>query len=157
MSTHKADLTKLSINQISLVTGKAYNTVKQLLAGLDPIDKDGRTLLFLAKDALSKVYGAKAESESERLDRLRADQLELDLSIRRGEYAPYAIIEHALADVSGQVRAILEAIPNQLKKRNRTLKARELRIVKSELTKAQNAIADIQLSKNNSRAKKRTK
>ena len=67
MTTHKQDLSKLSINQLSLITGKAYQTVKRRLAGLGPRGQDGRTLFYAAPDALAKIYNVTL-SERERLD-----------------------------------------------------------------------------------------
>jgi len=46
---------------------------------LDPASKDDRTLFYSTPDALAKTYGVKAEAEKDRLDRMRADQVEYEL------------------------------------------------------------------------------
>ena len=103
MTTHKQDLSKLSINQISQISGMAYNTIKRRLAGLDPIGKDGRTLMFLTTAALPKIYGAKAESEKDRLDRLRGDKVDFELSIGKGEHMPIDDVEQIMAETASML------------------------------------------------------
>lgn len=118
MTTHKQDLSKLSINQLPQITGKAYNTTKRLLAGLAPISKDGRTLYYLSTDALARIYATKAESEKERLDRVRADKVAFDLSVSRGEYLQLddveALMMEAAATFSGQKRSMGSRLAGQL-------------------------------------------
>jgi len=148
MAAIKDDLTKLSINQLSLITGVAYNTVKRRLSGLDAIGKDGRTLLYLTREALAKIYGAKTESEKDRLDRARADQVEFDLAVKMEQYAPIKVFEFALADISSQQCSILGGIPKRVKNSLPALRAREIKIIEREIIKAQNAIAEIQVDFN---------
>ena len=118
MTTHKQDMSKLSINQLSQITGKAYNTVKRLLAGLDPAGKDGRTLYYLTADALARIYGAKGECEKERLDRVRADKVTFDLSVSRGEYLLLDDVEALLiegaATFAGQKRSMGSRLAGKL-------------------------------------------
>lgn len=141
----KQDLSKLSINQLSVATGIGYNTIKRRLAGLDAVDKDGRTLLYLTRDALAKIYGAKTEAEKERLDRVRADQVEFDLAVKRREYAPISVLQFAIADFSGQLKSALEGIPKRIKNSLPSLRAREIQILEREITKMQNAASEIQI------------
>jgi len=148
MATHKQDLFRLSLAQLSQVTGKAYNTLKRLLVGLEPVAKDGRTLYFDAPAALAKIYQAKEEQEKDRLDRLRADQIEFDLAVKRGEYAPIEAVKYAIGDMSGQVNAIFEGIPKRIKQSMPSLRAREMKILERELVKAENAIAEINVAFN---------
>jgi len=141
----KQDLTKLSINQLSLLTGKAYNSVRKLLSGLDPISKDGRTLLYLTKDALAYIYDATKESDRERLDRVRADQVEFDLAIKRGDYAPIDHLRFAISDFASQSRAIFEGIPKKVKHSLPTLRAKEIKIIEKEIIKARNSACELQV------------
>jgi phage terminase Nu1 subunit (DNA packaging protein) len=143
MPVHKPDLSRLSINQLSEMTGKAYRSVKLALAGLEPIDRDGRALIYAAAEALPRIYGAKAESERERLDRVRADGQELQNLIARGQYAPLSVLENSLSDVASQIRSILSALPKRLKASLPSLRARELDLIKREVVAAQNAMAAV--------------
>ena len=145
MSTHKQDLSKLSINQLSLITGLAYNTVKRRLSGLDPADKDGRTLYYSTPDALAKIYSTKAESEKDRLDRARADQIEYDLGVKQRIYAPTELLTFAIGDFAAQGARLLDALPKRLKNAAPFLKAREMGVIARELTKLRNAMANIQI------------
>ncbi len=145
MATHKQDLSKLSINQLSQITGLAYNTVKCRLSGLDPISKDGRTLYFPTPGALAKIYGVNAESERDRLNRTRADQVEFDMSIKRKQFAPITLLEHAIADFAAQGVSILESLPKRIKNSMPSLRAREVRILDKELSKFRAALTSMQI------------
>jgi phage terminase Nu1 subunit (DNA packaging protein) len=141
MPTYKPALDRLSTNQLSILTGKAFQTVKIALSGLEPIAKDGRTLLYAPAEALSRIYGAKAESERERLDRARAEAQEMQNKVARGEYAQISLISDCLADVSSQIRSILGALPKRLKASLPGLRAPEMDIIKREISQAQRAMA----------------
>ena len=144
MATHKQNLSKLSINQLSLVTGKAYNTVKRLLGGLDPSSKDGRTLYYSTPDALAKIYGKKTEPESDRLDRLRADQVEFDLSIKRGEYLPADDVQIVLNEAMVIISSNEDAIPGRLAQQlaNMTDAAQIRKLLLKELRRGRSSAAD---------------
>lgn len=94
MATHKTPLSPLSINQLCEITGHTYRTIKKKLAKVDPEEQDGRTLYYNTIDALHVIFGADEGSDGKKIDgryelarlnKLRADHLELDLKVKRGE------------------------------------------------------------------------
>ena len=143
MPTYKPDLSKLSISQLSNLSGKSYTTVKRSLAGLEPVARDGKTLYFVPPEALTKIYRAAEESQRERLDRARAEKQELENKVAQGEYGPIEVLAWTLGDVASQIRAILTAIPKRLRQINPELKARELDLIRREISKTLNTIADV--------------
>ena len=80
-----------------------------------------------------------------RLDRLRGDQVELDLKVKSGEYAPINIIRDVLGDVAAQLKAILESLPRRIKNAQPELNARAMRIIHSEIIKAMNACSEVRV------------
>lgn len=57
MPTHKADLSRLSITQLHELTGRTKATVRKRLKDLKPIAKDGRTIWYAPREALSLLFG----------------------------------------------------------------------------------------------------
>jgi phage terminase Nu1 subunit (DNA packaging protein) len=145
MALHKADISKLSINQLSLASGVAYNTVKKRLGDLQPVSKDGRTLFFNTPAALARIFN-KSESEKDRLDRFRADRAEMENDLMRGDSVPTDAVKFAVSDFSGQVRSIFEGIPKRIKHSLPSLRAREMKILEREIVKAQNAASEIRVA-----------
>ena len=80
-----------------------------------------------------------------RLDKLRGDQVEHDLAIKRGEYAPIQALQFAVGDMAGQIKSIFEGLPKRIKNSMPSLRAREMKILERELVKAGNAIAEIEV------------
>ncbi len=146
MATHKPDIGKLCISQLQKITGKSYRTVKSRLNEIDPISRDGKTLFFETKKALSLIYESKdAYAEKARLDRLRADEIEHRLQLAKNEVAPIAILEDALLRISEQICSILDSLPLRIKKRVPKLTAREIENIRREIVKAQNAASQAKL------------
>ena len=93
MATHKAPLSPLSIAQLCEITGRGFRTVKKRLEKLEPEKTDGKTIYYNTKDALHLIFGhddgegkrLDGQYELARLNKLRADHLELDLQVKRGE------------------------------------------------------------------------
>ena len=80
-----------------------------------------------------------------RLDRLRGDQVELDLKIKSGDYAPIEALRYAVGDMAGQIKSIFEGLPKRIKNSMPSLRAREMKILERELAKCGNAIAEIEV------------
>jgi phage terminase Nu1 subunit (DNA packaging protein) len=133
------------MNQLATLSGKSYRTVKAALGDLEPHSRDGRTLYYAPAEALRRIYAAKPESERDRLDRVRADSIEHDLQRKRSEVAPVKVLTYALGDFAGQAKAIIDALPAKLKKAAPFLRARELKIIETELVRMGNALAGIQI------------
>jgi len=103
----------------------------------------------LRASASAHAEGASGDAltqERARLAREQADRVAMENAVRRRELAPRALMVDAIADGARQMVAILEGVPAQIKRASSDIKARELAIVKREIDKARNAIADIQLS-----------
>ena len=97
-----------------------------------------------AAEILTATDGIDPKAARARLDSLRADQIEFDLTIKRGEYAPIEALAYAVGDMAGQIRAIFEGIPKRIKQSLPALRAREIKILEREIVKAMNAVAEIQ-------------
>ena len=55
------------------------------------------------------------------------------------------LISFALANVGGQITAILETLPSRIKRLEPRLSSSDIDAIKSEIVKAQNACADIRI------------
>jgi phage terminase Nu1 subunit (DNA packaging protein) len=141
MPVSKTDLHQVSINQLEMLTGKSYRTIKAALSGLGSASGDGRALRYPAPEALARIYQAKPESQRARLDRARADAQEMQNKVARGEYAPIELISDCLSDVASQIRSILTALPKRLKASMPELRARELDIIRRQISEAMKAMA----------------
>jgi len=146
MPTHKADLSTLSISQLTTITGRGYKTVKSRLEGLAPVSKDGRTLFYKASEALSQIYRVDDPYiETARLNRLRGDRVEHDLSIDKGESASMEILAWALSRIAELINSVLDSLPLRLKKRCPKLTARDIETIRRVIVKLQNEISEINL------------
>jgi phage terminase Nu1 subunit (DNA packaging protein) len=54
----KADLTELTLAQLSDLTGKHYKTLKRRLAGLKPVRRTGNAIFYDPTEALPLIYSA---------------------------------------------------------------------------------------------------
>lgn len=83
--------------------------------------------------------------ERARLAAAQADKLELELGVTRGELAPVSTIEQVLVRAAMKVAAVLDAIPATLKRRIEGLTDEDVDLVRLEIAKARNAVADLSL------------
>lgn len=112
MPTHKPDLSRLSISQLREVTGCSYKTIVKRLEGLAPADEDGKTVWYLAKEALPRIYGYDNPlAEKIRLDAARADAQEMKNAEARGEQIPGEQIDEYLFRLIGAFVQRIRAIP----------------------------------------------
>jgi hypothetical protein len=142
MPSHRPDIHQVSINQLQSLTGKSYRVVKAALAGLEPTGKDGRIPVYSPVEALGRIYQSKAESERERLDRARAEAQEMQNRVTKGQLAPVELLSDVLADVSSQIRSILGALPKRLKQSLPELQAKQIDIIRREISAAQRAMSE---------------
>lgn len=78
--------------------------------------------------------------------RERAEGQRLKNAAMRRELAPVDMVTWAIGSIAGQVSAILGTLPTKIKRSMPKLGADEIRIIKSEIVKAQNACAkEVQL------------
>lgn len=81
------------------------------------------------------------EYEQARYSKAQADGKEIENAIKRGELAPVDFLTDVLSHVASQIAAVLDSIPQKVKRRVPKLTASEVEIVKREIIKAQNAAA----------------
>jgi len=90
--------------------------------------------------------GVNGNLEKARLTKAQAEAQELKNEIARGEVAPIQVLQDALANVCGQIAAILGSVPSSLRKRYSWLKSSQLDEIATAIAKAQNAAADVQIT-----------
>ena len=91
-------------------------------------------------EALNKEY------EQARLAKAQADGKEIENQIKRGELAPVELMTVVLAHVTSQVVAVLDSIPQKVKRNVPKLTASEIELIKREIAKTQNAAANLELN-----------
>ncbi|MBB1074480.1 terminase small subunit [Rhodoferax sp. 4810] len=143
-----------SISWYSDKTGMTRVTVKKRLetSGIASTHGAKSAILYDTKDALPALYGRESLSNQGDLMSARAENLRADTRIKelkeqqlRRELAPIVVLEYALSSLCAQVSAILDSIAPKLKRRLPQLTAADIDIIRSEIAKARNAAATIEL------------
>lgn len=130
--------------------------------GVEPHAKVGRNAFYLVDDVLRNRLAhqearlqkaadpatdaelARAEREEKlRLTKAQAEGQEIKNAQLRKELAPVGVLEWVIGKAGGQISAILDALPMQIKKRNPKLTATDIETVRREIVKAQNAAAQM--------------
>ncbi len=131
--------------------------------GVDPVAKIGRRTYYRTADVLTnrldKLAGRLTTATGPQLDNAELTRIEREEKLRltkaqaegqeiknaqlREELAPVALIEWVLGKVGGQISAILDALPSQLKKRNAKLTATNIETIRREIVKTQNIAARV--------------
>jgi phage terminase Nu1 subunit (DNA packaging protein) len=130
--------------------------------GVPSVAKIGRNAFYLVSDVLANRLQRQAAKQqqtaepatdleltrSEREEKLRltkaqAEGQELKNAQLRKELAPVDVIEWVIGKAGGQISAILDALPSQLKKRNPKLTASNIETIRREIVKAQNAASQM--------------
>lgn len=123
MTTHKDNLSELSLAQLETITGCAFKTIKRRLGALPPVRTDGKTLYFNPHMALPMIYevGADKErgvkpldNERARLAKSQADRSEIEVARMRAELVPAVEIEKAWNDLATAFRAKILSLPTKL-------------------------------------------
>lgn len=117
MATHKPDLSRLSLSQLSELTGFVPRTVKKRLRGLDPVARDGKTLWYSTRDALAKLYldeSLDLTRERARLAKEQADSTALRNAKERGELIDKHGPLRALVALAVGARDRLLAVPTEV-------------------------------------------
>ena len=142
-----------TVNALADELGIDRRTLGKRLKGVEPADTQSlgnRTvsryhLVDVVQALIDACSGSgDAVSEKARLDRARADQVEFDLAIKRGQYAPIDALQMAVADMASQARSIIEGLPKRIKNSLPSLRAREIKILETELVKARRSLSEIQ-------------
>jgi phage terminase Nu1 subunit (DNA packaging protein) len=147
---------RIDIAKIISLTGKSYRTVRKRLddAGVDPVGKDGVSILFDSATALEAVFAGKNGDATGdlRLDQERAllaveqrRKLERENNLAEQQIAPVEMLSNALSKVGAKIVAILEALPLEMKRMNPRLTGHDIMLTKKAIARCRNAIADIRL------------
>jgi len=144
-----------SISALSVELGMDRRTLGKRMAGVEPVRVSGKSKFYRMADVVRALVSAQTVSgdsafEKSRLDRLRADQIEFDLAIKRSDYAPVSILRYVIGDFASQANSIFNSLPKRLKSAAPFLKAAQIKIVHKELIKVKNAVAEIQVNFNTS-------
>lgn len=131
--------------------------------GVPSVAKIGRCTFYEIKDVLEnrlqhqakkhEAANAQPMDDVEMVRAEREEKLALTKAQRVGqelknqqlskELAPVSVIEYVVGKAGGQISAILDALPMQIKKRNSKLTATDIEVIKREIVKAQNAASQM--------------
>ena len=115
------DPTQMTIAALTRITGKSYATIKKRLIMLPSVETIGREIIYNSKDALPMIYGADMiddtainfNVEKARTEMNRADKLEMENNVRRGELVERSEVLSGLQKSFAAVRAKMLAIPTK--------------------------------------------
>ena len=93
------------------------------------------------------------QQEKARLDRLRGDRVEHDLSVEKGESVSMEILAWALAHIAGLINSVLDSLPLRLKKRCPKLTAKDIEYIRRVIVKLQNEISQVNLDTSKDKGK----
>lgn len=127
--------------------------------GYDPDDCRRRYIEYLRARAKGNRSDQPTDEESRRQmlvddinkERARqaaetADKLAMENAVRRRELVPVTELRSAMTQAGTLIRARLETLPAQMKRRLPFLRAEDLSVVKQEITKLSDELASIQLN-----------
>jgi phage terminase Nu1 subunit (DNA packaging protein) len=156
--THKPDLSLLSLSQLSELTGRSPDTIRQRLDGLDPAKQDGRTRWYASRDALPRIYEAlDLSAERARLAREQADGLAMKNAQMRGELVPIADVEAGYLAITSPIATKLDGLPSKAapEVRATSTDAEAEAVLRRHITEARTELADVGLMARASGSKKR--
>lgn len=158
MSRIKADLSRLSLNQLCTLTGKTSRTLKKLLADVEPEEESG-TFYYRPPEALPAIYGIShsglsalaapdpdeddaGDDSSDRkldpirekalLDRARRMKVELEIQEQKKLLIRAESVEAEWARMAGAFRSRILNIPKKLAAK--LCQAKEIRAIEKILT-----------------------
>ena len=144
---------KVSYAQLTDLTGKAYRTLKKAMDGLQPVGAgSGGANLWESKQALPLIYGIgkgtegrfDAQAEKARLDKERADNMELKNAQLRGELIHIDAIREESDRNAVSIRNRFLSMPDRLAQMLETCSSFTERraVIDSEIRRALEALAD---------------
>lgn len=123
MPTHKTDLSVLTYNQLSELTGRSYRTIKKRLEGIKPLRESGNSCHFSSQEALATIFAADNRSSSEdvfdldhekaKLARVQTEKATLELGRLKGELVSTEEVGVTVEKEYSYVRAKLLSIPSR--------------------------------------------
>jgi phage terminase Nu1 subunit (DNA packaging protein) len=113
-----------SLRQLSDMFGKSERTLRAWLEGLEPAVRGGRGVAhqYYLEDVCRWRFGAASRGASEqldgphekaRVDKERADKLEMENAILRGDSLPAAEVEAEWVDAFTQIKTLILAAPRK--------------------------------------------
>lgn len=149
----KADLSELTINQLTELTGRTARTIKKRLADVSPVRTTDHASYYSPREALPAIFlgdpkpndSLDLTRERARLAREQADATAIKNAQARNELAPISLLTVVLGKVCTRIAAILETIPGNVKRRVPRLTASEVELIKREIVKAQNIAARVEI------------
>ena len=106
---------QITISELSELTDLDRRTVQRRVAALQPITKDGRREFYDSGAAIAALFdeNSNPQKEKARLDRLRADMVEQQLAISRGELIREDELILAWTKVGVEIKTRLLSIPTK--------------------------------------------
>ena len=132
---------KWQISPVAKIGRNAYYVVGHVLENR-LVNQAARLTKSIDTATEAELFRAERE-EKLLLTKAQREGQELKNAQLRKELAPVVVIEWVLGKVGGQISAILDALPLQLKKRNPKLTASNIETIRREIVKAQNAAAQV--------------
>jgi len=86
------------------------------------------------------------DHEQARLARANADGKEIDNQERKRELASVTVMAEIIGKVGSQISAVLDSIPQKIKRRVPSLTANDIELIKKEIVKTQNAAAAMEVN-----------
>lgn len=110
------------------------------------VEKDGawepsQEQLELRTKAQDDLLVERARLAAEQAEKAALDNLE-----RKGELMPTGVLQHYCAEIAGHVRAVLEALPAEMKAKIPHLRSDEVAVVRRVTAQCSDAIADFEPS-----------
>jgi phage terminase Nu1 subunit (DNA packaging protein) len=131
MGKVKVSFERVSLNQLCTLTGKQSRTLKKLLADTPPIEGEGSALLYIPSDVLPIIYGVRQAPSDEptfaeglnplqekaRLDKLKADKVEIEIAVMKGKLIPADRVEMSWSKLVSAFRSKILNMPSKISPR----------------------------------------
>lgn len=118
------NLRYLNTSQLSQVTGRDRRTIKTKLEGVEPSGTEGKSNLYDAHNVIPIILGIETKEEQNtykqiqketlRLEKAKADKIELEVAKTRGEQVPITDVASIVEKEYSAVRSQLIAIPTKM-------------------------------------------
>lgn len=107
-------MSRLSINELSELTGFSRTKIRKDCATLHAIPGDKGAKLYNAREALPLLYGREeVEGQDARLTRARAEKAEIEVEQLKGNYLLRSVVVEEVQKMFGNVRSKLLSLPTK--------------------------------------------
>jgi len=117
MQTHRDDLDRLSLSELSRLTGRAPATCRERLEGLAPLATNGRTRWYSPPAALERIFGGdglELTAERARLAAAQAERVEMENSVTKGDLGTWTELENFVATIFSACVQRLNSVPSKV-------------------------------------------